>query len=393
MDKKFLDPTSVNDVETARLALRWSLEKIHALQDELNKAKETATDAVDKLRLTTEQIAQKDAAILRWQSTIKAWEANYKDQAKLEAEIRARLAKEMTFEEDAGHKEARRQLELHIEAFKTEIREKEAAMGDLRRQIIDAVKTAILTEMQGYELYKGAAERTTDPEARRIASFLPQKVAFPDALTGREVVEFYRQLREADPARTGVVLTFASLNGAGERPVGTYSGGMVQRLGLAVAMLPAAPVLLLDEPMAALDPTGLRAFHDLVSERRRDGQTILFTSHQLGDVEHLADRFAVMVGGRLVALLSARELADRLADRGVMRLRVDRRPDGLLERLRALAPAATWQGDDELIVPGRAAGRLAALDVVRDAGVEIRSLTTDEGRLDAFYRELVGEEP
>ena len=206
-------------------------------------------------------------------------------------------------------------------------------------------------------------------------------------------MEFYRQLREADPARTGVVLTFASLNGAGERPVGTYSGGMVQRLGLAVAMLPAAPVLLLDEPMAALDPTGLRAFHDLVSERRRDGQTILFTSHQLGDVEHLADRFAVMVGGRLVALLSARELADRLADRGVMRLRVDRRPDGLLERLRALAPAATWQGDDELIVPGRAAGRLAALDVVRDAGVEIRSLTTDEGRLDAFYRELVGEEP
>ncbi|HBL17182.1 MAG TPA: hypothetical protein DD417_10670 [Elusimicrobia bacterium] len=142
MDNKFLDPTSVNDVETARLALRWSLEKIHALQDELNKAKETATDAVDKLRLTTEQIAQKDAAILRWQSTIKAWEANYKDQAKLEAEIRARLAKEMTFEEDAGHKEARRQLELHIEAFKTEIREKEAAMGDLRRQIIDAVKTA-----------------------------------------------------------------------------------------------------------------------------------------------------------------------------------------------------------------------------------------------------------
>jgi len=229
-----------------------------------------------------------------------------------------------------------------------------------------------------------------EPEARRISSFLPQKVSFPDALTGREVVEFYRRLRETEPGRTAVVLRFASLNGAGDRAVGTYSGGMVQRLGLAVAMLPAAPVLLLDEPMAALDPAGLRAFHDLVAERRGRGQTVLFTSHQLGDVEHLADRFAVMVGGRLVASLGARELADRLADRGVMRLRVDRRPADLLDRLRDLAPAAAWQGD-ELVVPGPAATRLAVLDRVRDRGVEIRSLSTDEGRLDVFYRELVGE--
>lgn len=230
------------------------------------------------------------------------------------------------------------------------------------------------------------------PAARQICSFLPQKVSFPDALTGREVVEFYRRLREAEPERTAVVLRFASLNGAGDRQVGTYSGGMVQRLGLAVAMLPAAPVLLLDEPMAALDPAGLRAFHALVAERRRAGQTVLFTSHQLGDVEHLADRFAVMVGGRLVASLGARELANRLADRGVMRLRLDRRPADLLDRLRHVAPAAEWQ-DDELVVPGPAAARPAVLDLVRGTGVEIRSLTTAEGRLDAFYRELVGEAP
>ena len=80
-----------------------------------------------------------------------------------------------------------------------------------------------------------------EPAARRVLSYLPQKVSFPDALTGSEVVEFYRELRGAPAERSQKVLRFASLNGAGERAVGTYSGGMVQRLGLAVAMLPGGP--------------------------------------------------------------------------------------------------------------------------------------------------------
>ena len=231
-----------------------------------------------------------------------------------------------------------------------------------------------------------AADR---PEARRSLSFLPQKVSFPEALTGREVVDFYRRLRRVPEHRSAEVLRFASLNGAAARTVGTYSGGMVQRLGLAVAALPDGPLLLLDEPTAALDPDGLSAFYELVERRRREGKTILFTSHHLGDVERLADRFAVLVGGRLVALLASSELAARLAERGVLRLRVDRRPPGLLDALRPLAPSATWAGD-ELVLPGPASLRPALVDAVRAAGAVVTSLTADEGRLDALYAELVG---
>jgi Cu-processing system ATP-binding protein len=229
-----------------------------------------------------------------------------------------------------------------------------------------------------------------EPETRGVLSFLPQRVAFPDSLTGREVVEFYRGLRRLPVERGAAVLGFASLNGAGSRLVGTYSGGMVQRLGLAVALLPQAPVLLLDEPTAALDPDGLCAFYSLVDQRKAEGRTVLFTSHHLGDVERLADRFAVVVEGRLVAALSQRELADRLADRGVMRLRFTAKPDGLLEAVRAFSPRAAWSGE-ELIVPGPAAVRPAVLDRVRQAGAEIRGLTAEEGRLDELYRELVGQ--
>jgi Cu-processing system ATP-binding protein len=231
-----------------------------------------------------------------------------------------------------------------------------------------------------------------EPAARRVISYLPQKVTFPEAVTGREVVEFYRGLRGVDPARVDAALRFSSLNGASSRSVGTYSGGMLQRLGLAVAVLPEAPILLLDEPTAALDPDGLCAFYGLVERRRREGHTLLFTSHQLGDVERLADRFAVLVEGRLAAALTQRELADRLSERGVMRLRLDRRIPGLLERLREISPGALWAAD-ELIVLGRAADRPRVLDIVRASGGEIRGLTAEEGRLDLFYRELVRSRP
>ena len=239
------------------------------------------------------------------------------------------------------------------------------------------------------EVLLGDPGRTSrDPEARRLISFLPQRVTFPEALTGREALEFYRALRGAPKTRVDEVLKFASLNGAGSRAVGTYSGGMVQRLGLAVAVLPDAPILLLDEPTAALDPDGLAAFYGVVERHHRDGKTILFTSHQLGDAERLADRIAVLVEGRLVATLTSRELADRLADRGVMRVRVSGLGERTWDEVKAIAPGTVRAGD-ELVVPGSAARRPAVLDAIRAGGAEVKAITAEEGRLDALYRDLV----
>ena len=243
------------------------------------------------------------------------------------------------------------------------------------------------------EVLLGEAGRpASDPDARRICSFLPQRVTFPEALTGREVVDFYRRLRGAPVDATDRVLKFASLNGSSGRAVGTYSGGMLQRLGLAVAMVPEAEILLLDEPTAALDPDGLCALYGLIDQRRHKGATVFFSSHQLGDVERLADFIAVLAKGRLAAMMSERELAERLADRGVMRVRLRARVVDLLERLRSVSPKALWHGD-ELIVPGPAAARPAVLDLIRAAGGEITGLTAEEGRLDEFYRALVEAQP
>jgi Cu-processing system ATP-binding protein len=226
------------------------------------------------------------------------------------------------------------------------------------------------------------------PAARRAISFLPQRAAFPEALTGSEVVDFYARLRAVPKGRTKSVLQFASLNGAGERAVSTYSGGMLQRLGLAVAMLEDVDALLLDEPTAALDPDGLCAFYGLIEQRRALGRTILFTSHQVGDAERLADRFLVLAHGRLVAELTQTELRDRLAARGVIRIRMNDCPPGVLAAVRAVSPKALYAAG-ELIAPGPARLRPVVLDIVREQGFEIRGLVAEDGRLEALYRELV----
>jgi len=95
------------------------------------------------------------------------------------------------------------------------------------------------------------------------------------------------------------------------------------------------------------------------------------------------------VEGRLVALLSAAELAHRLADRGVLRLRLDRAPGEVLESIRAACPGATASAE-ELVLPGPASARPAYLEAVRATGATVLALSSDEGRLDALYTELVG---
>ncbi|HEX5083745.1 MAG TPA: ABC transporter ATP-binding protein [Blastocatellia bacterium] len=146
-------------------------------------------------------------------------------------------------------------------------------------------------------------------QARSRMSYLPQRVSFPDNLSAREVLEFYRRLRKLPPRRVDEALSGRfNFNGFADKAVGKFSGGMVQRLGLAVACLPDAPILLLDEPTVSLDLEGAIRFREFLLSLKREGKTIVFTSHTLADVERLADRVAILVGGRLVALESVESL-------------------------------------------------------------------------------------
>ncbi|HEX7024314.1 MAG TPA: ABC transporter ATP-binding protein [Gemmatimonadales bacterium] len=147
-------------------------------------------------------------------------------------------------------------------------------------------------------------------EARSRLGYLPQGLSFPQGFTAGELLRYFARLRGADPRSVRGLLNRVGLLDAEGRRATTFSGGMKQRLGLAVALLGAPRALILDEPTAALDPNGALAVRDLLREIRAEGTTILLSSHDLGEVAALADRVAVFVAGRLVALGSVEELTE-----------------------------------------------------------------------------------
>ena len=137
--------------------------------------------------------------------------------------------------------------------------------------------------------------------ARRCTGFLPENVAFHGALTGAELLRHFAALKSVSRASADDLLERVGLAEAADRRVATYSKGMVQRVGLAQAMLGAPKLVLLDEPTSGLDPISRHDFYDIVEELARSGAAVLLSSHALTELETRTDRIAIMSQGRLVA--------------------------------------------------------------------------------------------
>lgn len=154
----------------------------------------------------------------------------------------------------------------------------------------------------GRVLVNGIDVHRHPKQARAFLSYLPQRVVFPDSLTAREIVRFYGKMRGLAKHEADEVLAAARFNGFSDKAVSEFSGGMIQRLGLAVVSMPETPILLLDEPTANLDPMGVKRFREFVLEQKAAGKTVLFSTHLLAEAEQLADRVGIFVGGKIVAV-------------------------------------------------------------------------------------------
>lgn len=155
--------------------------------------------------------------------------------------------------------------------------------------------------------------------ARKAIGFLPENPYFPEFLTAKEVLGYYGPLcglrGKALARRSEELLEMVGLAQADNRPLRTFSKGMLQRIGLAQALLHDPRVLLLDEPTAGVDPMGSRQIRDLILEISKQGRTVIFSSHLLDQVQDVADRVAIMNLGRklcegtLEELLTVKEKA------------------------------------------------------------------------------------
>lgn len=143
-----------------------------------------------------------------------------------------------------------------------------------------------------------------NPISRRQIGFLPENPSFYEYLTGEEFLTYCGRLlgmprgrlRDQVPA----LLDEVGLGRAARQQIRKFSKGMVQRLGLAQALLGDPKLLILDEPMSGLDPIGRKEARDLILRQRAAGRTVFFSTHILPDVEMICDRVGILVGGRLV---------------------------------------------------------------------------------------------
>jgi ABC-type multidrug transport system ATPase subunit len=195
-------------------------------------------------------------------------------------------------------------------------------------------KTTLLRALLGQVRYRGVARvggydvARQGVQARRAIGYVPQLPAFPRALTVEEVVEVFQKLRGLSP-RPMSLLERVGLHGAGARPVGVLSGGMLRRLALAVALVGEPPVLLLDEPASNLDVEGEADLRRWFHEWGREGRTVVVASHRVAELRGCVDRVVSLRGGRVVADLPAS--AVRVGRRIVVTLR------GAPEDVRAVA--------------------------------------------------------
>jgi len=150
-----------------------------------------------------------------------------------------------------------------------------------------------------------------DTAIRRYVGYLPENPYFYDHLTAKELLWFGGKTsglgKTAIHERTESLLAKVDLYRAKDRPLRTYSKGMVQRAGLALALIHDPEVVILDEPMSGLDPLGRKMVGDLMLELKDQGKTVFFSSHILTDIERFCDRAGIIVSGRL-------RLVDKLAD-------------------------------------------------------------------------------
>jgi ABC-2 type transport system ATP-binding protein len=216
-----------------------------------------------------------------------------------------------------------------------------------------------------------------------------EAASFHPARTARNHLRVYCAAAGLPDDRADAVLDTVGLSGAADRKVKGFSLGMRQRLGLAFALIGDPPVLILDEPANGLDPEGIRWLRGFMRDYADHGKTVLVSSHQLGEVEQIADRVVILAHGRLAREGTLAELGDGT---GVSVLVRSPQADALSAALAELPDVSVSRGEpDELRVSGadaRTVGHAAFT-----AGIELHELSTQRSDLEDIFFELTAAAP
>jgi ABC-type multidrug transport system ATPase subunit len=214
--------------------------------------------------------------------------------------------------------------------------------------------------------------------ARRLIGFVPQELTFHDDLTVAETLVFYARLKKlANGYQFGPLLERLELEAHVHKAVGELSGGLKQRLALALALLADPPILLLDEPTSNLDITARESFLHFVHELHEEGKTLIFSSHRLEEVRALAQRVLLLEGGRLALDAPPDQLEHKLGRTTTLHLALaPRAVDPALQALTAngMPVSRNGHGIRVQVQPG---AKARALRLLHEAGIDVQDFTVE----------------
>jgi ABC-2 type transport system ATP-binding protein len=218
--------------------------------------------------------------------------------------------------------------------------------------------------------------------------YLPEQPYFYDYLTAAELLDYFARFHDLSAQdrkeRVERMLKKVGLETAGKIQLRKYSKGMLQRVGLAQAILHDPKVVILDEPMSGLDPVGRREVRDIILELKQAGKTVLFSTHILSDAEMLCDRVGVIVGGKLRGVGAPDEIVGMKAEA----MEVLFEYDGPAAGLKCLLSKSTQTGKRyRLQLPE--AELYGALQQLGAAGAKILSVTQVKATLEEYFMHLV----
>ncbi|HEX5424300.1 MAG TPA: ABC transporter ATP-binding protein [Candidatus Acidoferrales bacterium] len=221
--------------------------------------------------------------------------------------------------------------------------------------------------------------------------YLPEQPYFYDYLTARELLDYYARFsgfsRQQRTERVNRFLELVGLTAAADVQLRKFSKGMLQRAGIAQAILHDPKVVFLDEPMSGLDAIGRREVRDIIVRLKKEGRTIFFSTHILPDAEMLCDRVAVLVNGKLQGVGAPGEIVS-IEVQGMEIL--FEMPQGRPVPA-GLASTAEQMGARYRIEVAES-GLYGALDLLRDAGARILSVAQVRPTLEDYFLRLVGRE-
>jgi ABC-2 type transport system ATP-binding protein len=228
-----------------------------------------------------------------------------------------------------------------------------------------------------------------DPQVKSQVGFLPEQPYFYDHLTARELLNYYGQLSGV-PAKSRATLVERMLERVGLTDsagvqLRKFSKGMLQRVGLAQAILHDPKLVFLDEPMSGLDPMGRREVRELIQQLRHEGKTVFFSTHILSDAEALCDRVGVIHQGQLRGVGSVAELTSQSQGKIEIIFCAQKVPAALLQ----LGAEARVSGDMvNAVFPEEQQN--AALEVLRRERIKLISLTPVRKSLEEYYVQNLG---